>query len=221
MSSSLSDLAGHRCTSKQAGRSSAGPRNGDDAKRTCFRQSTRRASQRRSSSPSPPRCSKNSDWLFPTVSGGTPFFDKFCVLSLTYRSNGFITMLAPLRDYLRPRNLKSSPLLCTAKARYFTRMSVKSEPDDITYRKALWITSEDVNVEHLLDVFMTVDAGLKVVWDACDNCLRHLHWHKKRKTVLTPKIEGLPMTTPPSPDAYFNWRCCSNRSGTTKNEKRC
>ena len=78
-------------------------------------------------------------------------------------------MLAPLRDYLRPRNPKSSPLLCTAKARYFTRMSVKSEPDDIAYRKAQWITSEDANVEHLLDVFVTVDAGSKDVWDACDN----------------------------------------------------
>jgi len=33
----------------------------------------------------------NFDWLFPTIPGGRDIFDKFCVLSLTYRSDGFIT----------------------------------------------------------------------------------------------------------------------------------
>jgi hypothetical protein len=66
----------------------------------------------------------NLEWLFPTISNGANIFDKLCILSLTYRSNEFVTMLAPLRDYLSPKDPKSSSLLCTTKERYFTRMSV-------------------------------------------------------------------------------------------------
>ena len=132
----------------------------------------------------------NLNWLFPTrniftwFSPATPerkdIFDKFCVLSLTYRSNGFITMLAPLRDYLRPRDPKSSPLLRTIKERYFNRLSVHIEPGKPGFEEARWITSEDVNVEHLLDVFTTVDANSNDVWDACVYFIRHLLWHKCR-----------------------------------------
>ena len=134
----------------------------------------------------------NLGWLFPAISNRTDIFDKFCILSLTHRSTGFITMLAPLRDYLCPKDPKSSPLLCTAKEQYFARMSVSIYADKPGFGESRWITLEDVNVEYLLDVFTTVDADSDSVWEACADFMEHLYRHKKRPVILKAKIEGLP-----------------------------
>ena len=133
----------------------------------------------------------NVNWLFPTISNRTNVIDKFCILSLTHRSKGFITMLAPLRDYLSPKDPKSSSLLCMTRELYFTRMSVNIDPDKPNFGEMQWIALEDVNVEHLLDIFTTIDPNSDSIWVACANFMRHLHWHKERLTVLQPKIEGL------------------------------
>jgi tetratricopeptide (TPR) repeat protein len=146
----------------------------------------------------------NLDWLFPTISNRRDVFDKFCVLSLTYRSNGFVTMLAPLRDYLRPEHPTSSPLLCATKECYFGRLSVDINPGLPSYKEAQWITSEDMNVEHLLDVFTSVDADSANVWGACAGFMEHLRWHKLRLVVLGPKLEGLPDNQPSKPECLFN-----------------
>ena len=145
----------------------------------------------------------NLDWLFPTISNRTDVIDKFCTLSLTHRSDGFVTMLAPLRDYLSPKDPKSSSLLCTTKARYFTRMSVKINPNKPNFGEARWITSEDVNVEHLLDIFTTIDPNSGVIWAACADFMQHLCWHKKRLTTLQSKIEGLPDNHNSKPECLF------------------
>jgi len=134
----------------------------------------------------------NFDWLFPTISDGKNVFDKFCALSLTYRSNGFVTMLAPLRDHLCLKDPILSPLLQTAKKGYSTRLSVCIDPGEPGFDEAQWIISEDVNVEHLLDVFAGIDGAPAAIWDTCTNFLRHLYWHKPRVVMLGPKIEGLP-----------------------------
>ena len=134
----------------------------------------------------------NLDWLFPSISNRDTIFDKFCILSLTYRSNGFVTMLAPLRDHLCPKDPKASPLLCATKDLYVTRLSVTVNPAVPGFEGAKWIKSEDVNVEHLLDTFTSADPNLDDTWDACNGFMGHLYWHKRRQTVLGPKIEQLP-----------------------------
>ena len=120
----------------------------------------------------------NLEWLFPTISNRADVFDKFCILSLTHRTNGFITMLAPLRDYLSPKDPKTSPLLCVTKECYFNRLSIRINLNRPDCGETRWITSEDVNVEHLLDVFTTVDANSDGVWDTCARFMTHLVWHK-------------------------------------------
>jgi tetratricopeptide (TPR) repeat protein len=146
----------------------------------------------------------NLEWLFPTISNGGVIFDKFCVLSLTYRGDGFITMLAPLRDYFHPEYLTSSPLLRTAKECYFRRLSVFVNPGSPGYEEARWIISEDVNVEHLLDVFTSIDANPDDIWDVCADFMGHLFWHKPRLVVLGPKLEGLPDNYPSKPNCLFH-----------------
>ena len=135
---------------------------------------------------------KNLDWLFPTIPNRKNIFDKFSVLSLTYRSNGFIRMLAPIRDYLSPQEPQSSPLLCTTRDRYFIRLSVNIHPKKPRFEEARWIASEDVNVEYLLDVFTSTNRTVGNVWDICFHFMEHLYWHKPRQTILGSKIETLP-----------------------------
>ena len=126
------------------------------------------------------------------ISNRTDIFDKFCILSLTYRNDGFITMLAPLRDYLSPKDPMSSPLLCIAKECYFARVSVHIDLNGPSFRESQWIKSEDVNVERLLDVFTANDADSDSIWNTCAKFMEHLFWHKPRLTILKPKIVGLP-----------------------------
>ena len=143
------------------------------------------------------------DRLFPNIPNRSAIFDTFCVLSLTYRNNGFMTMLVPLRDFLRPQDPLSSPLFCTTRDYYFSRLSIDPNPDAPEFGETRWIVSEDTNVEHLLDVLTSIDTSPNRVWRACTGFLEHLYWHKPRLTVLGPKIERLPDDHRSKPDCLF------------------
>ena len=134
---------------------------------------------------------KNTSWLFPTVPNVQNILDGFCILSLAYRNNGIITMLAPLRDHLRPKDPGSSRLLKTTKEMYFTRLSGDIAPGKPGFEEGRWITTEDVNVEYLLNVFTTIDPNSEGIWNACTKFMAQLYWHKPRVVTLGQKIEAL------------------------------
>ena len=112
-------------------------------------------------------------------------------------------MLAPLRDYLCPSDPKSFPLLCTARDCYFRRLSVNVGPSIPGFEEARWIVLEDVNVEHLLKIFATIDTPPDNIWDVCGHFMEHLCWHKRRLVMLGPIIEGLPDDHPSKPQCLF------------------
>lgn len=78
------------------------------------------------------------------------------------------------------------------KERYFARIAVKLDPNLPRFRDARWISSEDTNVERLLDVFTSINSDLEGIWCTCVDFLDHLLGHKPRQTVLKAKIEELP-----------------------------
>ena len=113
-------------------------------------------------------------------------------------------MLAPLRDYFCPKDPTSSPLLITTKNHYLTRLSVDVHPDKPSFRESQWVMSEDVNVEHLLDIFTSIDTSSKSVWEACAEFMHHLSWHKQRLVMLGPKIKALPDDHPSKAKCLYN-----------------
>jgi len=83
-------------------------------------------------------------------------------------------MLAPLQDHLCPEDPGSSPLLCKTKQCYFSRLSAQVDPGKPGFEEACWIVSEDVNVEHLLDVFTSIDANPSNGWSTYPRFMKHL-----------------------------------------------
>jgi tetratricopeptide (TPR) repeat protein len=162
---------------------------------------------------------KNLDWLLPTISNGKNIFDKFCALSLTYRNNDFITMLAPIRDYLRPRDPQLSPLLCATRDHYFNQLSVSAVPGKPGFEESRWVVLEDVNVEHLLDVFASINPEGDDIWDACCHFMKRLRWHKPRQTILRSKIEALPDNHRSKPSCLSELSLLLERVGNFEEQK--
>ena len=86
-----------------------------------------------------------------------------------------------------------------------TGCRLRSIPASLAPKKhgGLRLRSEDANVEHLFDVFTSVDTDSDDVWDACAGVMRHLYRHKRRPVMLVPKIEGLPDVHHSKPEWLF------------------
>jgi len=129
------------------------------------------------------------DWLFPDISDRGNIIDTLCTLSLASSYRGFVTMLAPLREYLHPKDLSSPSLLWEVKERYFSRLHLVDEglqPGMPEFEETEWILRENYNVEHLLEAFVSLDEGSEDVWEAYADFLLHLSWHKP--TLVVPEM---------------------------------
>jgi len=68
-----------------------------------------------------------------------------------------------------------------------------------------------VNIEHLLDIFTTIDLDLDGTWNVCGYFMEHLTYLKPRLVLPGPKIEALPDAHPSKPrclvelSKLFNW----------------
>ena len=93
------------------------------------------------------------------------------------------------------------------------------DPGRPGFEEARWVVTEDVNVEHMLDVFTSLDMDSDSLW-ACMVFMRYLSWHKPRYTVLGPKIEGLADGHPFKPKYLIHLSGLSGRVGNRVEEKR-
>ena len=76
-----------------------------------------------------------------------------------------------------------------------------------------------MNVEHLLNVFTSIDKKLTSVWNACSFFMLHLYWHKRQIVILGPKIKELPDSHQSKPLCLFWLSQLFNSVGNYAEEK--
>jgi tetratricopeptide (TPR) repeat protein len=80
--------------------------------------------------------------------------------------------------------------------------------------------SEDVNIEHLLDVFTSIDTKLAKCLGRLCLFMNHLYWHKPRLVMLGPKVEALPDDHPSKPQCLLGFALLFSSVGNWVEYKR-
>jgi tetratricopeptide (TPR) repeat protein len=88
------------------------------------------------------------------------------------------------------------------------------------FEEARWVVLEDVNVEHLLDVFISFDPDGDDILHACYHFMEHIYWYKPRQTVLKSKIEALPDVHLFKPKCLFELSRLLEQTGNYSEQKR-
>jgi len=108
-------------------------------------------------------------WIFSAVSDIRDIVNTFIILSLTHRNHGFVTMLAPVREYLKTDKC-SCDLFVSTKNQYLTRLgdiARDSEHGRVQPQDIRWLVSEEVNVMALLTLFVEVDPEAQDIQRIC------------------------------------------------------
>ena len=159
----------------------------------------------------------NLDWLFPAISDTSTIFDEFYSLSLTFRSNGFVTMLVPLRDYLSLDDPLSSPLLCAVREQYFTRLSAELDPKHPDSERHDG-SPRRMRMSSICSMFSCPSRQTRMRSGEPVTTFRGTSIGTNGgKLCWGQRLKGSLMITPPSPYACSGWDSCFNRLGITGN----
>ena len=77
-----------------------------------------------------------------------------------------------------------------------------------------------INVEYLLDVFISIDTSSDNAWNAYAHSVDHLYWRKPRRTALTQRIKTFPDDTISSRYSCLTFPDCLNLVHTFELETR-
>ena len=125
-----------------------------------------------------------SGWIFPTVSNVHGIIDMFYVLSLTHRNHEFVTMLAPIQEYLQLDG-SSHSLFSRVRNRYLTRIRNIAHGvghGHVPPQEMRWFVSEEANIDFLLVLSMRTNPDSMDILRICGVVTQIALFHPPRAT---------------------------------------